>query len=133
MPLAVDLTAGTLLHAMQPDALTGRDTTIRPGITFASPDHPLCCRQAGRFASGKVTVYPSLANAGPLIFLALVNAGRLTLSKGTDRQGHQHHQNSQTLFHSLFYPFDLLQGNKFNPPRKNQMTCAGMRTRKVLP
>ena len=93
MPLVINLTTRALLHAMQPHALTRCYPTIGLGITLAAPNHPLRCRQASCFASGKVTVYPSLANASPLIILTLVHPRRLPLSIGANKHDHQHHQN----------------------------------------
>lgn len=93
MPLAIDFATCALLHSMQPDTLTRCYPAVGFGITLAAPNHPLGRRQASRFASGKVTVYPSLANASPLIVLALVGARRLILRIGANEHGHQHHQN----------------------------------------
>lgn len=94
MPLAIDLAAGTLLHAMEPETLTRCYTAVGPGIALPSSNHSLGRRQASRFASGKVTVYPSLANASPLVILTLIGARRLILSIGANDHNHQHQQNS---------------------------------------
>jgi len=91
MPLTIDRAVGALLHAMQPYPFTRRYAAIGFCVTLSSADHSLRRRQASRLASGKVTVYPSLANASPLIILALIGARRLILRMGANSHGHQHH------------------------------------------